>query len=210
MAPKGSEVSKGNIRAQPPSRTLKSPVKNRSYVDLLVRFRPVRGLMDHVQTPSGSSSGPPRATAMGAVGTNEATGRPSGHSAASPMARIGGFPVPVASADTERFEDPAVSIRLAFADDDTQAAFWRHLAGHSVQITEPDDGPCADYVLTGAWRWNDLLGAGEIGVRAWSVVTDEAIGEASTVALTGEERVFVYGPAGGRLQLSARTESEDP
>jgi hypothetical protein len=88
-----------------------------------------------------------------------------------------------------------VSIRLAFADDDTQAAFWRHLAGHSVQITEPDEGPCADYVLTGAWRWNDLLGAGEIGVRAWSVVTDEAIGEASTVVLTGEERVFVYGPA---------------
>jgi hypothetical protein len=89
-----------------------------------------------------------------------------------------------------------VSIRLAFADDATQAAFWRYLAGHSVQITEPDDGPCADYVLTGTWRWNDLLGAGEIGVRVWSAVTDEVIGEASTVVLTGEERVFVYGPAG--------------
>ena len=89
-----------------------------------------------------------------------------------------------------------MSIRLAFADDDTRAAFWRHLAGHSVQITQPNDGPCADYVLTGTWRWNDLLNASEIGVRSLNVVTDEAIGEASTVVLTGEERVFVYGLAG--------------
>lgn len=91
-----------------------------------------------------------------------------------------------------------MSIRLAFADDETQAAFWRHLAGHSVQITEPDDGPCADYVLTGTWQWNDRLNAGEIGVRAWSVVTDEAIGEISKVVLTGDETVFVYGLAATR------------
>jgi hypothetical protein len=54
----------------------------------------VRRLMDHVQTPSGSSSGPPHATGMGAVGTNEATRRLSEHSAASPMARIGDSPYP--------------------------------------------------------------------------------------------------------------------
>ncbi|MGO9856901.1 MAG: hypothetical protein ACLPYY_17895 [Acidimicrobiales bacterium] len=106
--------------------------------------------------------------------------------------------VPVVVANPRRFEDPAVSIRLAFADDDTEAAFWRHLAGHSVQITEPDDGPCADYVLTGTWRWNDRLSAGEIGVRPISVVTDEVVGETSTVVLTGEETVFVYGLAAAR------------
>ncbi len=91
-----------------------------------------------------------------------------------------------------------MSIRLAFADDDVQAAFWRHLAGHSVQITEPDDGPCADYVLTGTWQWNDRLSAGEIGVRPMSVITGDAVGEASTVVLTGEETVFVYGLAAAR------------
>lgn len=122
----------------------------------------------------------------------------------------GRLPVLVAVANTGRFEVPAVSIRLAFADDDVEAAFWRQLAGHSVQITEPDDGPCADYVLTGTWRWNDLLSAGEIGVRACSVVTNEAIGETFTVVLTGEERVFVYGLAGAGCSLMPPTDPITP
>jgi len=86
-----------------------------------------------------------------------------------------------------------VSFRLAFGCKDSEAAFWSHMAGQVVQITAPDDGPCADYVLTGTWQWNDLLCTSEIGVRAWSAVTDEAMGETFTMALSGEERVFVYG-----------------
>ena len=64
-----------------------------------------------------------------------------------------------------------------------------------MPITEPNDRPYADHVLTSTLQWNDPLGAGEIGVRAWRIVTDTAIGETSTVVLTGKETDLVWGLA---------------